>query len=247
VSDEGEIANWTIQFHWQTDQYGSESTFLVESPAGTQKTIAAGIPTGDYDISLDGFNGEQMEGTWKIWITDSYGDGGHQATNITVTISRNVELAQWMTVSPVSGTVAPGEQNSIQVICDALDLEVGEYEGKIFITSNDPDNPDMEIPVHFTVAINSGIAGYEETNVLVSNYPNPFTSQTTFEVSIPQQSNVKLEVYDNSGRRIATLVNKQMNVGSYIFTWQPETEAGIYFYILKTDYKEVSGKMILMK
>jgi flagellar hook assembly protein FlgD len=105
----------------------------------------------------------------------------------------------------------------------------------------------MEIPVHFTVVLNSGIAGYEKTNVLVSNYPNPFTSQTTFEVSIPQQSNVKLEVYDNSGRRIATLVNKQMNVGSYIFTWQPETEAGIYFYILKTDYKEVSGKMILMK
>jgi hypothetical protein len=247
VSDEGEIADWTIQFHWQTDQYGSESTFLVESPAGTQKTIAAGIPTGDYDISLDGFNGEQMQGTWKIWITDSYGDGGHQATNITVTISRNVELAQWMTVSPVSGTVAPGEQNSIQVICDALDLEVGEYEGKIFITSNDPDNPDMEIPVHFTVVLNSGIAGYEKTNVLVSNYPNPFTSQTTFEVSIPQQSGVLLEVYDFTGKRVAVIVNKQLSKGNYKYTWQPETEAGVYFYILKTDYKEVSGKMILMK
>ncbi len=247
VSDEGEIADWTIQFHWQTDQYGSESTFLVESPAGTQKTIAAGIPTGDYDISLDGFNGEQMQGTWKIWITDSYGDGGHQATNITVTISRNVELAQWMTVSPVSGTVAPGEQNSIQVTCDASDLEVGEYEGKIFITSNDPDNPDMEIPVHFTVVLNSGIAGYEKTNVLVSNYPNPFTSQTTFEVSIPQQSGVLLEVYDFTGKRVAVIINKQLSKGTYKFTWQPETEAGVYFYILKTDYKEVSGKMILMK
>jgi flagellar hook assembly protein FlgD len=105
----------------------------------------------------------------------------------------------------------------------------------------------MEIPVHFTVVLNSGIAGYEKTNVLVSNYPNPFTSQTTFEVSIPQQSGVLLEVYDFTGKRVAVIVNKQLSKGTYKFTWQPETEAGVYFYILKTDYKELSGKMILMK
>ena len=247
VGDEGEIANWTIQFHWQTDQYASESTFLVESPSGTQKTIASGLSTGDYDISLDGFNGEQMQGNWKIWITDSYGDGGHQATNITVTISRSVEIAEWMNVEPVSGTVNAGQQNTIQVTCDATDLEIGEYDGTIFITSNDPDNPEIEIPVHFTVDLGTGTTELENTTLSVSNYPNPFTSSTIFAVNIPNRTNVLLEVYDFSGKKIATIVNSEMNEGNYNFTWKPVTEPGVYFYILKTDEKEVTGKMILMK
>ncbi len=246
VGDEGEIANWRIQFHWQTDQYAYESTFLVESPSGTQKTISSGLSSGDYDISLDGFNGELMQGTWKIWITDSYGDGGHQATDITVIISRNVELAQWMTVEPVSGTVAPGEQTAVEVTCDASELEIGEYDGTIFLTSNDPDNPDIEIPVHFTVDLGTGISGIEKSSVSVSNFPNPFTVYTTFEVNVTGQTNVMLTVYDNTGRKMETVFDGVLDSGNHKINWKPSLDAGVYLYILKTDYKKVSGKMIIL-
>ncbi len=90
-----------IDFTWNTDQYGYESTFKVESPAGTEATIAAGIADGTYTLNLEAFNGEQMQGTWKIWIEDSYGDGGHQVTDITVTVTRVYEIAQWMAISPL--------------------------------------------------------------------------------------------------------------------------------------------------
>ena len=70
------------------------------SPDGTQAIIAAGLTTGDYSVNLESFNGEQMQGTWRIWITDSYGDGGHRATNISVTVTKTYEIYPWLTVEP---------------------------------------------------------------------------------------------------------------------------------------------------
>ncbi|MEZ5082953.1 MAG: hypothetical protein R2750_05840 [Bacteroidales bacterium] len=68
-----------IDFTWNTDQYGYESSFYVMSPQGTQCLFQRVFPVNLLFISLDAFNGEQMQGTWRIWITDSYGDGGHQS------------------------------------------------------------------------------------------------------------------------------------------------------------------------
>ncbi len=236
VADEGDIANWTVQFHWQTDQYASESTFLIQSPSGTEKIISSGLSTGDYNISLDGFDGEQLQGTWKIWITDSYGDGGHQATNITVTISRVVELAEWMNIEPVSGTVEPGEQNSIQVTCDATDLEVGEYDGTIYLTSNDPDNPDMEIPVHFTVNTLTFVNSYGETlNLTV--YPNPVSDKLHLTLNEKSQQEVYVAVFDINGKLLFTkeltgheneINMEELKVGVYILKIIAENNSRIF-------------------
>ena len=83
---------------------------------------------------------------------------------------------------------------------------------------------------------------------LGQNYPNPFNPSTNISFTLPKASPVRLEIYNMTGRRVTTLVDKVMGAGHHVVTWQADEEAsGVYFYFLVTgDFME-SRKMTLMK
>jgi agmatine/peptidylarginine deiminase len=152
VADMGEVAAFEITYTWITDTWPEDASFHVESPEGTTVVIADGLPSGTYTVDATAFNGEEMEGNWKIWIEDSYGDGGNQATDITVTITRVESEIEWMgPITPGTGIVAAGESAIVSVPCSALELEAGTYEGTIIVSSNDLLSPEVLIPVTFIV------------------------------------------------------------------------------------------------
>jgi hypothetical protein len=113
--------------------------------------IAAGNNTGTYSVDMSSFVGEEMAGTWRMWIEDTYGDGGHQATNIEVTFTYVVSEIDWLMAAPTSGIVAPGDCVVITVSADASELEPGLHEGYLLVSSNDPVHPEIEVPVYFEV------------------------------------------------------------------------------------------------
>jgi agmatine deiminase len=249
---DGEIGNWSINYQWQTDNYPEEGTFRVESPSGTEAVIASGSTNGNYTVEIGAFNGEQIQGTWKLWITDSYGDGGHKASNITVTITKTYEIYPWLTVAPSAGIVEPGNSQPIQVTCDGSVMPLGDYTGTISITSNDPDFPMIQIPVNFHVDYASGITAEHYLNPRISHYPNPFSDQVviTLELSISQIIN--LEVFNASGEKIKTIANKRMDAGSYLFGWDgtnkqgTKMKSGIYFYRLRAGDFEKVEKLLMV-
>jgi photosystem II stability/assembly factor-like uncharacterized protein len=68
---------------------------------------------------------------------------------------------------------------------------------------------------------------------LNQNYPNPFNPSTIISWQLNSSSHVILKVYDILGREIATLVNKNIDAGSYNISWNASKMAsGIYFYRL---------------
>lgn len=83
---------------------------------------------------------------------------------------------------------------------------------------------------------------------LMQNYPNPFNSQTVIMYSIPAPVNVKLEVFDLLGRRIATLIDEYQNPGYYDVIFDASHIAsGVYIFRLQAgDYVE-SKKLLLLK
>lgn len=246
----GEMAGWAIDFTWDTDQYGYESTFYAESPDGSQTVIAAGLEDGDYSISLDAFNGEQMQGTWKLWITDSYGDGGHQVTDIVVTITKTYVIYPWLSVEPSTGTILPGNSETIQVSCNGTVLPVGDYEGSVTVSSNDPDYPSVEIPVYFTVDFASGTGKTLADKLYVLNYPNPFSGTTMFEFKLETPSFVLFQVFDVNGKLVKTIHDDFRQNGEVHFQWDGTNEygnklpGGIYFYHLKAGDLRKSDKLI---
>jgi hypothetical protein len=83
---------------------------------------------------------------------------------------------------------------------------------------------------------------------LYQNYPNPFNPATKIKFDIPKSALVKLEIYDITGREVITLVNQNLNAGSYEATWNAEGfSSGVYFYNLSTDNFTSVRRMILLK
>jgi hypothetical protein len=83
---------------------------------------------------------------------------------------------------------------------------------------------------------------------LEQSYPNPFNPSTTIQFSIPEQSFVKLEVFNSLGERVSTLVSEELNVGNYKYEWNAESlSSGIYLYRLQTPHSSISKKMTLIK
>jgi len=83
---------------------------------------------------------------------------------------------------------------------------------------------------------------------LAQNYPNPFNSQTTFNFSIPEASNVTLKVFDVLGREVGTVVNGYLRAGSHTFNWSAGgLPTGVYMYTLKSGSFSKTMKMLYLK
>ena len=100
-----------------------------------------------------------------------------------------------------------------------------------------------------------GVVGIEDQNnnlpteySLSQNYPNPFNPSTTIEYSIPKSANVKLEVYNSLGEKVATLVNAYEEAGTYKINFNAEgLSSGIYFYRITSNGFIRMKKMTLLK
>lgn len=80
------------------------------------------------------------------------------------------------------------------------------------------------------------------------NYPNPFNPSTNIKLGISKLSDVKLVVYDISGRQIEVLFNGTLNAGEYKVIWNSgNISSGVYFYKLITDEFTETKKMLLIK
>lgn len=85
------------------------------------------------------------------------------------------------------------------------------------------------------------------------NYPNPFNPETTIRFSLPNASQVKLEIYNMLGKRVRSLVNGQFNAGIHTAKWDGKDDfgrslsSGVYFYRIEADRFAKTQRMVMMK
>jgi hypothetical protein len=85
---------------------------------------------------------------------------------------------------------------------------------------------------------------------LYGNYPNPFNPVTSirFDVGLKSGNNTSLLIYDITGRNVATLINEQLQTGTYEVKWDARGFAsGIYFSELISGTNRHTQKMVLLK
>ena len=87
---------------------------------------------------------------------------------------------------------------------------------------------------------------------LGQNYPNPFNPSTIIPYQLAATAQVRLEVFNTLGQRMATLVNGEQGAGTHSAQWDGTdaagraAAAGMYLYRLTVDGVEQTGRMVLV-
>lgn len=83
---------------------------------------------------------------------------------------------------------------------------------------------------------------------LGQNYPNPFNPSTKINFSVPFRSEIRMEVHNSLGSRVAILVNEDLEAGNYTVDFSGESlPSGVYYYTLTAGSFSEVKKMILLK
>ena len=84
------------------------------------------------------------------------------------------------------------------------------------------------------------------------NYPNPFNPSTIIPYQLAASSQVRLEVFNLLGQRIATLVDEERAAGFHTATWHATdgsgraVAAGVYIYRMTVGEQRQTGRMVLI-
>jgi subtilisin family serine protease/glutamine cyclotransferase len=89
--------------------------------------------------------GLTWDGTY-LWSSDSSED-----TIYKIDVGEQQQDCSWLSEAPISGAVAASGSDPITVTIDTTGLSVGTYNAEITITSNDPDEASVTVPVALEV------------------------------------------------------------------------------------------------
>ncbi|MGQ0722870.1 MAG: FG-GAP-like repeat-containing protein [Candidatus Eiseniibacteriota bacterium] len=90
--------------------------------------------------------------------------------------------------------------------------------------------------------------GLPLTFALYPGFPNPFEASTTFRFTLPERADVKLSVYDVSGRLVVRLVDEPRVPGIHDVRWDARGAAsGIYFVRLSTPKFDETRRVLRMR
>jgi hypothetical protein len=116
-------------------------------------------------------------------------------------------------------------------------------------------------PVSAAVSVVPGMVGVDEPPVELGRVtalrlgcPNPFSSGTTLSFAVPDPGRqVRISVYDVSGRLVSTLVDQWVTGGSHSVQWDGRTDrgadaaSGVYFFSASIGEFRATRKVVLIR
>ncbi len=87
----------------------------------------------------------------------------------------------------------------------------------------------------------------ETDNISVNVYPNPFSTTTTLEYTLPHASKVEIKFYNHLGKQV-DYTNAIQSEGMQRVIWKAEKlPSGVYTFALRTRENTASGQLVLVK
>ncbi len=179
-----------------------------------------------------------------LHIYTSFNSGGTQIDSIGLYELRRSDA------SIVQRVILPG--------WNARGVEYDPRDGNYWITIvQSPDRSIVKIAGFYGLPnlVGENLSGVLTTNTLFlyPSVPNPFRKSVTIRYNLPSKSKVKLMIYDASGRKVTTLVNRTEEPGLKSITWNGSTDdgkeiaSGVYFYRLETKEKSLVRKLVFTR
>jgi|GEM_PF-3557354 len=146
--------------------------------------------------------------------------------------------------------IAPGDTTTIPLLFSPH--AEGEYQGYVSVWYGD-DVHRFRFVANISgrgVPPNAVALEPEPHPIFLSSYvsPNPFNSMTTINFDLPEQSEVKLAVFDLGGRAVAALLSGSTQPGHHTLAWDGAAcNTGLYLVRLEADGKVFTSKALLIK
>jgi len=108
------------------------------------------------------------------------------------------------------------------------------------------------VPDPSVVAVPRPAGGDTPQGLLATAQPNPFVSSTRIRYALPREARAELAVFDVTGRRVRTLVDRVQPAGAHEVDWNGldasgrRPPPGIYLYRLTTGNRSETGRMVLL-
>ena len=245
---------------WMEDLYSEFAQIVVTLDDGeTWQVVDSTFATGWYWASHMYNITPMLEGGTSFRIGFTYDDcGGNWGYGIGID---NVKVKHgddftWLSISPYKGkTSFFGGYN------DTVEIKIGAYS--TYDGFDDDESAYISYGVNLEnlaiMSINTGVVMSNDNDVLPGvfrlhqNYPNPFNPETMIQFDVPQRVDLILSVYDLLGRKVKTLVQDNLDIGSYSVKWSGLSDtgemlpSGMYFYELNSSKFHSVKKLILVK
>ena len=88
---------------------------------------------------------------------------------------------------------------------------------------------------------------------LHQNYPNPFNNLTVISFDVPEQTNVRVKIFNMNGQVVSTLLDRELSAGQHRVHWNGTNQSGntlpsgVYIVNVATADENASNKIVLMK
>jgi hypothetical protein len=117
-------------------------------------------------------------------------------------------------------------------------------EGQLRVASY---TPEFEVDVDF-----KGTANLPTEFALSQNYPNPFNPTTSFRLSLPEESDYSIRIFNVAGQLVKSWDGHE-SAGVYTITWDgrnnqnTQVASGVYFYTAEANGRTETRKMLMLK
>ncbi|MCC5933251.1 MAG: T9SS type A sorting domain-containing protein [Balneolales bacterium] len=179
--------------------------------------------SGEFEISWSGLS--EFPSDWQFSITDTYtGEVIDLRDNQSAVVQ--IDVAQSTSDEPsVEWTLTP----------QAVIASVSESRFLLNVVAGSP------------VSIGEGIEAPLQVS-LDQNYPNPFNPATTIRYTLSSPSDVRLDVFNLMGQRVASLQDGFQQTGTYTVNFDASNlSSGVYVYRLQAGGHTLTRKMTLVK
>jgi len=205
--------------HWNIAPTGENMNLLITSVNGIE--VKSGDQIGAFDSSgnMVGVGNVESDGRCGLAV---WGDDGMTELRNGLFESESFSLKLWSSEYKTETDI------EVATIVEGLGLIYETNEFGVLSTKGEPPIPNQYSLSH--------------------SYPNPFNSTTKLSFAVPTYGQISITVSDITGRHIQTLINREINAGNHITTWNAESNStGVYVVRMEAQGFEAVRKILLVK
>ena len=234
-------------------------SMMETDPTNVECASAINLPPNSFDLvsPADGdtifITPDNLMNNMLFAWTSSTDPNGQE-----VTFNWTVESSELGSLSiDTTGTAIFIPYEDLVALLSSAGASITTATWNVIATDGMDDTPSSNGPRTFTIDITQlGIIGgpaIPDVFALHQNYPNPFNPITTIRYDVPEESMVRVDIYNILGQKVRTLVNSVHQPGYHAVQWNGTNDfgvpvaSGMYIYRIQAKDFVAVKKLVLMK